>query len=79
MSRAISDSCSVSPSTVQVVDDCPGSEEKWRDAAARKNCAAYANRCSEPEKLVYHCLINSFVNITLEVCAYSRIIVLGKI
>lgn len=77
ISIAISDSCSVSRSTVQAVDNCPDSEEKWRQAAARKNCAAHASSCSEPDRLVYHCLINSFVNQTLEVCAYSRIIVLG--
>lgn len=77
ISRATSDSCLVSRSTVQAVDNCPDSEEKWRQAAARKNCSAYASSCSEPEKLVYHCVINSFVNQTLEVCAYSRIIVLG--
>lgn len=76
-SIAISDSCSVSRSTVQAVDNCPDSEEKWRQAAARKNCAAYASSCTEPGRLVYHCLINSYVNQTIEVCAYGRIIVLG--
>lgn len=75
----ISVSCPVSPSTVEIVDNCPDSEDEWRQAAARKNCAAYASNCSEPEKLVYHCVINSFANQTLEVCAYSKIIVLGKI
>lgn len=62
---------------MQAVDDCPDSEEEWRQAAARKNCAAYASNCSEPRRLVYHCVINAYVNQTLEVCAYSRIIVLG--
>lgn len=65
--------------TVEYVDDCPDNEEKWREASARKNCTAYASQCDEPERLVYHCVINSFVNETLEVCAYERIIVLGKI
>lgn len=64
---------------MKVVDDCPDTEEKWREAAARKNCSAYANQCDEPDRLVYHCVINDFVNETLEVCAYSRIIVLGRI
>lgn len=73
-----SNSCEVTKSTVQVVDGCPDSEEKWREAAARKNCSAYANQCSEPSKLVYHCVINEYVTETLEVCAYSRYIFSGK-
>lgn len=77
ISTAISDSCPISPSTVKIVDDCPDSEEKWREAAARKNCSAHASQCDEPDRLVYHCVINAFVNQTLEVCAYSRIIMLG--
>lgn len=78
-SIAISDSCSVSRSTVQAVDDCPDTEEQWREAAVRKNCSVYASHCDEPRSLVYHCVINAFVNQTLEVCAYSRIIVSGRI
>lgn len=77
VSKAISNSCPVSPSTVEIVDNCPDSEEKWRQAAARKNCAAYSRQCDKPEQLDYHCVINAFVNETLEVCAYRRIIVLG--
>lgn len=77
ISTALTDSCSVSRSTVQFVDDCPDTEEKWRDAAVRKNCSAHASQCDEPQRLVYHCVINAYVNQTLEVCAYSRIILLG--
>lgn len=62
---------------MKVVDDCPDTEEKWKEAAAKKNCSAYASNCGEPDRLKYHCVINSFVNQTLEVCAYSRIIVSG--
>lgn len=71
-------SCKVSRLTVQVVDDCPDSEEKWTQMAAKKNCAAYANQCDEPHRLVYHCVINEYVNQTLEVCAYTQYILLGK-
>lgn len=59
------------------VENCPDSAEKWKEAAARKNCAAYANQCDEPDRLVYHCVINTFVNETLEVCAYWKTIHLG--
>lgn len=62
---------------MQVVDDCPDTEEKWREAAARKNCTAYASQCDKPDRLVYHCVINEYANKILEVCAYGKIIVLG--
>lgn len=73
-----SNSCEVTRSTVQVVDGCPVSEESWRERAAVKKCAAYASQCAEPERLVYHCVINPYVNQTLEVCAYPQNIVNGK-
>lgn len=79
VSIAIRDSCPVSPSTVEIVDNCPDSEKKWRLAAARKNCSAHASQCDKPESLMYHCVINAFVNETLEVCAYRRNIVFGRI
>lgn len=60
-----------------IVSDCPDSEEKWREAAERKNCAVYASQCDEPQRLVYHCTINAFSNQTLEVCAYWKYIFKG--
>lgn len=75
--QASSDSCHISRSTVQIVDDCPNSEEKWKHAAVKKNCEAHASQCSEPKRLEYHCVINPFINQTLEVCAYAQNIVLG--
>lgn len=63
---------------MEIVDDCPVSEEEWREAATRKNCSAYASQCDKPERFVYHCVINTFVNETLEVCAYWKTIHLGK-
>uniref|UniRef100_A0A8W8JMK6 Uncharacterized protein n=1 Tax=Magallana gigas TaxID=29159 RepID=A0A8W8JMK6_MAGGI len=73
-----SNSCEVTRSTVQVIDDCPDSEEKWKEAAERKMCDVPAKQCSEPERLVYHCVINPYVNQTLEVCAYAQNIVHGR-
>lgn len=75
--QSSSDSCHISRSTVQIVENCPKSEEQWKQAAMRKNCAAYASQCSKPERLEYHCVINPFMNQTLEVCAYAQNIVLG--
>lgn len=62
---------------MEIVDDCPVSEEEWRKAATRKNCSAYASQCDKPDRFVYHCVINTFVNETLEVCAYGKEILLG--
>lgn len=73
------DSCEVSRSTVQTVDDCPITAEEWQIAAVRKNCTSYADQCDEPERLEYHCVINSAVDQTIEVCAYAQNIVLGKL
>nr|XP_034332399.1 uncharacterized protein LOC117691138 [Crassostrea gigas] len=56
---------------------CPDTEGKWKEAAAKKNCTAYASRCSEPARLVYHCVINTYANQTLEVCAYAQNILDG--
>eukprot|EP00105_Crassostrea_gigas_P005586 XP_011419240.1 PREDICTED: uncharacterized protein LOC105322294 [Crassostrea gigas] len=74
---ALSNSCEVTRSTVQVVDRCPDSEEKWKERATIKDCAANASQCAEPERLVYHCVISPYVNQTLEVCAYAQNIVYG--
>lgn len=72
-------SCPISELTVEFVEMCPDTVEKWKEAAARKNCAAYASQCDEPGRLVYHCTINPYVNLTLEVCAYAQNILDGKI
>lgn len=77
-SVAGSNSCDVTRLTVQIVEDCPVSEGKWREAAERKMCDVPAKQCSEPERLVYHCVINPYVNQTLEVCAYAQNIVQGQ-
>lgn len=71
------ESCPISPGTVGVVKKCPNNETEWKKAAARKNCAAYARLCSNPTQFVYHCVINSYINATLEVCAYEAFIVSG--
>lgn len=72
-----SDFCNVTRSTKKVVPDCPDSVDKWKEASKKKTCTQYASQCSEPEKLEYHCVINPFINETLEVCAYGQNIILG--
>nr|XP_022289123.1 uncharacterized protein LOC111101105 isoform X3 [Crassostrea virginica] len=77
IAKAESPSCAISNQTVQPVEDCPRTAEEWRKAAARKNCSAYAHHCDRPDQFVYHCVINPYINETLEVCAYSQKIVHG--
>ncbi|XP_062587060.1 uncharacterized protein LOC134248681 isoform X2 [Saccostrea cucullata] len=77
ITKANTDSCSASKSTVQSVENCPSSEQEWIEASRRKNCSAFATQCSEPDKFVYHCVINPYLNETLEVCVYKKTIVFG--
>lgn len=52
----------------RVVMFCPTSKEEWDRAALQKNCSKF-----EPQ-YEYHCLINAYLNETLEVCAPKKII-----
>lgn len=47
---------------------CPTSEEEWDSAAQKKNCSKFVAQYE------YHCLINAYLNETLEVCALKRLI-----
>lgn len=68
--------CRVAVNSVEIVDSCPSSKAEWDDAARRKNCGRLASKqnCTTAEKFLYHCVINGYRNVTLEVCAPSRII-----
>nr|XP_022289163.1 uncharacterized protein LOC111101134 isoform X2 [Crassostrea virginica] len=70
-------SCEASAKTVKMVDKCPENEEGWQKAAARMNCSKYAHQCDNPDKFVYHCAVNPYINETLEVCAIQKTIVRG--
>ena len=61
-----------------MIDKCPENEEDWQKAAAIKNCSMYAHQCDNPDKFVYHCAVNPYINETLEVCAIQKTIVRGK-
>lgn len=68
--------CKEAVESVETVSSCPTSKEQWDKAASRKKCweKAFNQTCSDPEKFVYHCVINGYANATLEVCAPQRII-----
>ena len=68
------DGCIQSAKTVELVESCPQTWQAWEEAAVRKNCGGIPNSCSS---FVYHCVMNTWRNLTIEVCAPSRNIV-GK-
>ncbi|XP_061167903.1 uncharacterized protein LOC133176857 [Saccostrea echinata] len=72
------DSCETSRRTVARVNKCPENKTEWVEAAKRKKCSSLAGLCPEPDRFVYHCVLNFFLNETLEVCAYGRRILLGR-
>lgn len=68
--------CKEAVESVERVSSCPTSKEQWDKASSRKKCweKALEQTCSDPEKFVYHCVINGYGNATLEVCAPERLI-----
>lgn len=70
-------SCEESASTVQIVKRCPTDSESWKMAAKNMNCEAIKQNCSQSSNrhhFQYHCVINAWMNVTLEVCAPNRTI-----
>ncbi|XP_065928093.1 uncharacterized protein [Magallana gigas] len=68
--------CRKAVNSVEIVKSCPSSKAEWDDAARMKDCDRLASKqnCTTAEKFRYHCVINGYRNVTLEVCAPSRII-----
>nr|XP_022289651.1 uncharacterized protein LOC111101452 isoform X3 [Crassostrea virginica] len=61
--------CNGSSAAAKRVDVCPQTEKEWKVAAENKNCKSY---CSSYH---YHCVMNTWRNETIEVCAKIRQIV----
>lgn len=68
--------CQEAVNSVTTVGSCPTTKEGWDAAARRKDCSRIAStqKCSDVDQFVYHCVINGYRNITVEVCAPLRII-----
>lgn len=60
--------------TATTVLSCPSNAKKWDERSLKKGCSQIKHTCSSFE---YHCVVNSWLNETIEVCASKRIIV-GK-
>lgn len=76
--------CGISVLTVNYVKQCPTDALSWKMAAKRMNCESLIHNClpntkhrlnTKPVKFQYHCLINAWINATLEVCAFNRTII----
>lgn len=63
--------CSASLPTVRVVQTCPRNESELSHAQQQKKCEHLAKnqKCTTPAKFKYHCVLNAFLNETIEVCA----------
>lgn len=65
--------CEEAMSDIRIVESCPTSKEEMYKATINMKCSEFAkrNNCSN---IRYHCVINEYMNETLEVCAPKRII-----
>lgn len=72
--------CEESAMTVRYVERCPEDLKSWENAAKNMNCESIRHNCSltllskGQHFFQYHCVINTFINATLEVCAPNRFI-----
>lgn len=57
---------------IETVNSCPQTAAEWKEAATRKNCKTTSHNCYS---LDYHCVINAWMNETIEVCAPNVVIV----
>ncbi|XP_062608268.1 uncharacterized protein LOC134270109 [Saccostrea cucullata] len=63
--------CPESLSTVVRVARCPRNKAEWENQAKKKDCSKVSQSCVKPAEFLYHCLINEYMNMTIEVCAPS--------
>lgn len=68
--------CEYSLLKVNYVRDCPTDAVSWNKAAERMDCQSIKQNCSglNPQQHVfqYHCVVNGWMNATLEVCVFNR-------
>ncbi|XP_062620525.1 uncharacterized protein LOC134282093 [Saccostrea cucullata] len=61
--------CPIATSTITYVPHCPMNKAEWKIAATKKNCSDMTQSCVKNEDFQYHCVVNSWINATMEVCA----------
>ena len=67
--------CAESKATARKVLSCPSTAKGMIQAARRKKCSQINHTCTA---FKYHCLVNAWLNETLEVCG-PDVLILGKI
>nr|XP_022311437.1 uncharacterized protein LOC111116743 [Crassostrea virginica] len=63
----MAETCPTSAASVSIIDNCPMNSSEWNQRATQKNCSMYPQTCNKP--LQYHCLLNTYGNESIEVCA----------
>lgn len=60
----------------KTVEKCPANRDEYEEAARKNQCSQIAakHNCSAAYRYTYHCVINSFLNETLEACSPEKII-----
>ncbi|XP_048739252.2 uncharacterized protein LOC125653717 [Ostrea edulis] len=48
---------------------CPKDYSGWKKASEKLSCEKYDSRCHDNQHVAYHCVINAWINATIEVCA----------
>lgn len=71
--------CEESAMTIRYVERCPVDLKSWERAAKDMDCESIHHNCSHnlskgDHRFQYHCVINNWINATLEVCALNRTI-----
>lgn len=71
----VSKSCPQSIPTETVVQACPKYKTEWIKAKEKKQCNLIIHNCTEKDKFQYHCLPNKVLDMLVEVCAPTKVIV----
>lgn len=68
--------CQWSHKTAETVSLCPQNKSAMEERAKIKNCTVIAKiqRCTDPEKFKYHCVMNELETTFVELCAPQYII-----
>ncbi|XP_062587051.1 uncharacterized protein LOC134248672 [Saccostrea cucullata] len=71
--------CEISNISMKIVESCPFNLESWKQRSKLKNCSSLYKHstCSWPENYVYHCVIDHFMSVKMEMCAVEAYINLG--
>lgn len=67
--------CPQSVPTRTFVAACPKGITEWIKAKTRKMCHSISQNCTAAEKFEYHCLPNTLLDLFVEVCAPTKLII----